>query len=125
MALSKEKKRNIAESSGVSFAHYGEERQIEATDEEAQIFEALREYVHGAEIDPDLLRFVRKSDNYATAVLKGWDLARFKYTARAKWISFPTVEVGPPKHRIEDPSQAVSFEDLLTESLATINKFNK
>lgn len=109
----------------IKFSNYGQERPVDCTDEEAQIFEALREYVHGAGIDPELLRFVRKSDNYVSAVLNDWDLARFKYTARAKWIAFPTVEVGPPKHRIEDPSQAVSFGDLLAESLAAINKFSK
>ena len=109
----------------IKFSNYGQERPVDCTDEEIRIFEALREYVHGVGLDPDQIRLVRKSDNYVSAVIGDWDLARFKYTQRAKWIACPTAEAGPPKHRIEDPSQAVSFEDLLTESLATISKFTK
>lgn len=107
----------------VKISHYGEERDLDCTDEEAQIFEELRDYIADAGLDPDELSLVRKSDNYVSAVYKDWDLARFKYTQRAKWISFPSVEVGSPKHRIEDPSEAVSFEDLLADSLAMIEKY--
>lgn len=101
----------------INFANYGQERDINATDEELKIFEALKELT-GRD-----LRLVRKSDSYVTAVLGEWDLARFKYTQRAKWVSFPTAEVGPPKHRITHPEEAVSFTDLIAESLAIIDKY--
>lgn len=104
----------------IKFANYGQERDIDATDEEVKIFDALREATGRED-----LRLVRKSDSYVTASLGDWDLARFKYTKRAKWIAFPTVEVGPPKHRIVHPDEAVSFTDLLTESLARIDKFSQ
>ena len=100
----------------IQFANYGQERDINATEEEIKIFELLKEAT-GRD-----LHLVRRSDSYVTAVFKGWDFARFKFTPRAKWIAFPTAEVGPPKHRIANPDEAVSFTDLIAESLAIIEK---
>ena len=100
----------------IQFANYGQERDVNATEEEIKIFEALKETT-GRD-----LSLVRRSDSYVTAALGEWDFARFKYTPRAKWIAFPTVEVGPPKHRISNPDEAVSFTYLITESLAIIEK---
>ncbi len=99
-------------------ANYGQEREINATDKEIKIFEALREAT-GRD-----LRLVRRSDNYVTAVLGEWDLARIKYTSRAKWISFPTVEAGATKHKITHPGEAVSFAELIADSLAHIDKYS-
>lgn len=104
----------------IEFTNYGQDRDINATDEEIKIFEALQATTGRAD-----LRLVRRSDSYVTAALGDWDLARFKYTPRAKWIAFPTVEVGPPKHRIAHPDEAVSFAELITESLAHIDKYNQ
>ena len=101
----------------IKFTNYGQERDVNATDEELKIFEALRE-VAGRD-----LRLVRKSDSHVTAVLGEWDLARFKFTQRAKWVSFPAVEVGPPKHKITRPEEAAGFADLIAESLAVIDKY--
>ena len=101
----------------IRFANYGQERDINANDDELKIFESLKDAT-GRE-----LRLIRKSDSYVTAALGEWDLARFKYTQRAKWISFPTAEVGPPKHKISRPEEAVSFMDLIAESLAVIDKY--
>ena len=98
-------------------ANYGQERDVNATDEELKIFEALKE-VTGRD-----LRLVRKSDSYVTAAIGEWDLARFKFTQRAKWVSFPTAEVGPPKHKITCPEEAANFADLITDSLAVIDKY--
>ena len=101
----------------IRFANYGQERDVNATDEELKIFEALKEATRRD------LRLVRKSDSYVTAVLGEWDLARFKYTQRAKWVAFPTAEVGPPKHKITHPEEAAGFADLIAESLAVIDKY--
>ena len=101
----------------VNFANYGQERDVNATSEELEIFEALKEAT-GRD-----LRLVRKSDSYVTAALGEWDLARFKFTQRAKWVSFPTAEVGPPKHKITHPEEAAGFADLIAESLAVIDKY--
>lgn len=101
----------------VKFANYGQERGLDATDGEIKIFETLINMT-----GLDRLKMVRKSDSYVTAIYRGWDLARFKYTQRAKWIAFPTVEVGPPKHRIVNPEDVTGFGELLTKSLEIIEK---
>jgi len=100
----------------IKFTNYGQRRDVNVTDEELKIFEALREAT-GRD-----LRLVRKSDSYVTAVLGEWDLARFKYTQRAKWVSFPAAEAGPPKHKIARPEEAAGFADLIADSLAVIDK---
>lgn len=104
----------------IKFANYGQERRINATDEEYEMFDMIKS-VTGL----DRVRMVRKSDNYVTAVYKGWDLARFKFTQRAKWISFPSIEVGSVKHRIQNVSEVTDFKDMFDESLETIHKFTK
>ena len=101
----------------IKFTDYGQMRDVNATDEELKIFEALKEAT-GRD-----LRLTRKSDSYVTAVLGEWDLARFKFTQRAKWVSFPAVEAGAPKHKITAPDDAVSFADLIAESLVVIDKY--
>lgn len=101
----------------ISFANYGQMRDVNATDEEIRIFELLKE---ATERELDL---VRRSDSYVTAALGEWDLARFKFTQRAKWVAFPAVETGAPKHKITTPEEAVSFADLIAESLAVIDKY--
>ena len=100
----------------MQFANYGQERDVNATAEEIKIFELLKESTGRN------LSLVRRSDSYVTAALGEWDFARFKFTTRAKWIAFPTAEVGPPKHKITNPDEAVSFTDLIAESLAIIEK---
>lgn len=104
----------------IQFSNYGQERERIATESEIRIFDLIRSMTNR-----DSLELVRKSDNYVSAVLGDWDLARFKYTPRAKWISFPTLEAGAPKHRITDPKDVAGFADLLTESLAHIDKYSK
>lgn len=104
----------------IQFSNYGQERERIATESEIEIFDLI-----GSMTNRDSLELVRKSDNYVSAVLGDWDLARFKYTPRAKWISFPTLEAGAPKHRITEPKDVASFADLLAESLAHIDKYSK
>ena len=71
---------------GIQFAHYGEERSIDATEEEQKIFEVI------LDMFPDeKIVMVRKSSNYVTAVCHGMDIARFKFTKKAKWIQLPYV----------------------------------
>ena len=100
----------------IKFANYGQEREVNATDEELKMFDVLKETTG---LD---LRLTRKSDSYVTAMYGDWDLARFKFTPRAKWIAFPIVEVGSVKHRITDPGAAAGFGDLLASSIEIIEK---
>lgn len=102
----------------VQFTNYGQERERIATESELEIFEILKELANVADLE-----LVRKSDNYVTAVLGEWDLARFKYTQRAKWILFPILERQKEKHKIADPDDVRQFGDLVSGSLAVINKY--
>lgn len=108
-----------AEKLGLRFAHYGEERDVNPTDEEAEIFDLIR-----STTGRDDIELVRKSNSYVSAVIGEWDIARFKYTDRAKWIMFPTVEAKAQKHYIDDPEEVYNFTDLLTESLAHIDEYS-
>lgn len=101
----------------VRFSHYGEERDVNATDGELQMFEIV------AELSGREPRLTRKSDSYVTAVLGEWDLARFKYSSRAKWIMFPVFERGGTKNRISCPEDVRGFADKIVESVAHIEKY--
>lgn len=103
----------------IQFSNYGQERERIATETEIEIFEIIRT-LSGRED----LQLVRKSDNYVSAVLGDWDLARFKYTPRAKWIMFPVIELGSAKNKISAPEDVRNFADLITESLAHIDKYS-
>ena len=103
----------------VQFSNYGQERERIATETEIEIFEIIRTLSCRED-----LQLVRKSDNYVSAVLGDWDLARFKYTPRAKWIIFPVIELGSTKNKISAPEDVRNFADLITESLAHIDKYS-
>ena len=103
----------------INFSNYGQERERIATESEIEIFNVLRSFVKN-----DDLELVRKSDNYVTAVIGDWDLARFKYTPRAKWIMFPLTENGMNKIKISEPSDVYNFAELAADSLAVITKYS-
>lgn len=92
------------------FAHYGEEREIDATDEE----KAIADYIMS--LCP-ISRFVRVSSSYVTVKCKDTDICRFKYTERAKWLHFPYYEDGKKKY-IESTHDVANFEDAIRESYA-------
>ena len=80
----------------IKFAHYGEVRDLNATDAESEIYQIIKSLLDDMGCNTDSLRFVRKSDSYVSAVMESsgeyglMDVARFKFTDRAKWI-----KVGP------------------------------
>ena len=100
----------------VQFANYGQERERIATESELEIIETIKELAN-----VDGLQLVRKSDNYVTAVYNEWDLARFKYTQRAKWILFPTLD--GTKHKINAPDDVRQFGEIVSAELEHINKY--
>ena len=100
------------------FQNYGQERDVNATEEEVKIFEQLTA-LPGCED----IRLVRKSDSYVSAVLGDWDLARFKYTLKAKWITFPTIESSKSKHQLESPENVADLADMVADSVAHIAKY--
>lgn len=101
----------------VKFGNYGQEREINATEDELKLFEILQS------ICPDL-RLTRKSDSYVTAVFGDWDIARFKFTQRAKWVSFPLVQPKSPKNYLESVEEVSMYADLVRESVSVALKFS-
>lgn len=99
----------------INFSNYGQERERIATESEIEIFEILRSLT-GA----DELQLVRKSDNYVSAVIGDWDLARFKYTQRAKWISFPLVPPGSKKYRFEQVEDVRNMSELVAQAYENV-----
>lgn len=99
-----------------NITHYGELRDVNANNEEVQIFNILLDMSEHLEI-------VRVSDNYLTARLGEWDVARFKFTQRAKWIYFPIFEKQSERHKIETPEDVRNYAELVENSAAHINKY--
>lgn len=69
------------------------------------------------------MKLARRSGNYVTAVLGDWDVARIKYTNRAKWIQFPVIDRGSTKHRIESVDDVRSMAEFVENSLSHIRKY--
>lgn len=104
---------------GFKMAHYGERRELECTDEEREIFDIINENVDKS------LQLVRKSDSYVTVLCGEWDLARVKFTERAKWILFPTVDRSDAKIYIESPEDVLKYMDKINESITHIEKYSR
>lgn len=100
----------------VKLAHYGEDRDLDCTEAEAEIFHIIRSRLDDMNYNTDCLKLVRKSDSYVSAVMDSgsdygqMDLARFKYTDRAKWI-----KVCPDFEKIElnDVEDVAKLSDAL------------
>lgn len=101
----------------LEFQNYGQERNLDATPEETEIFEIIKRIT-----EADDLQFVRKSDNYVTAAVGPYDVARFKFISRAKWIMFPPIEIGSTKHRIKSTKEVDGFQNELMKSLEHARK---
>lgn len=102
----------------ITFNNYGQERERIATESEIEIFNIIRDILNRNDLE-----LVRKSNNYVSVVLNDWDVARFKYTTRAKWINIPLVDVGSVKHKITNPDDVRVFENELIMALEHISKF--
>ena len=111
-------KKNKEIISGVSIANYGQERELNARPEE----EEIANRVLGMFPD-EKLRLVRKSNEYVTLKRGAWDIVRIKYTERAKWLMFPTIEAKKKKHYIEDVSEVEDYEASIRGSIETAKKF--
>ena len=67
---------------------------------------------------------VRKSSNYISVVKGDWDVARIKFTDKAKWINVCGVDIGKVKRRIEEPEDVRQFEDDLIKTYEYIMKYS-
>lgn len=102
----------------VKVANYGQEREINATPEEMQIANWILNRF------PDVrFRLVRKSNDYLTLKSGSWDIVRFKYTDRAKWLMFPTLEAKQVKHYIDGTEYVEDYVASIKDSLEIAKKF--
>ena len=104
--------------SEIKFANYGEEREINATPEELQIAEWIIN-----ECPDESMRLARVCDDYVTVKRGEWDIVRLKYTKRAKWLMFPTLEAKQVKHYIDDPDEVEDFEAAIKDSIEIAKKY--
>ena len=88
-------------------SNFGQERDLVCTEEEREIFDIIRSLCDDCNLDSEVLELVRKSDDYVSAVMRSqsgyglMDVARIKYTNRAKWIKicpeFDRVDLSDPE----------------------------
>ena len=103
----------------LEFSHYGEERSFDATEEELELFEELQGMTLYKRL-PAILELTAKSSSYLSAAVGEWDLARFKYTDRAKWIIIPLAEPKAKKHKISSVDDVHDFDDLIDVAVQRI-----
>lgn len=100
----------------LKISNYGQNRAVDCTDEEREIYDIIRSLLDDYNLESDVLRLVRKSDSYVSAVMESsgdygeMDLVRFKFTPRAKWIKF-----GPnfDKVALKDPEDVAGMTDAI------------
>lgn len=98
----------------IEFGHYGETRDVDATDEENQIYDNLLDVLKENGCETDLIQLVRRSSNYISAAIDEMDVARFKSTKRAKWILFPST--GYDKVKLESPDDVKRIPEMILDS---------
>lgn len=104
--------------------NYGQERDLICTEQEREIYDIIRSVCDDVNLESDYIKLIRRSDNYVSVVMpssKGYgdmDLARMKFTNRAKWIQlapeFNKVKITTP----EDVS-------VMAESVRNAYRFNE
>lgn len=102
----------------IQFSNYGQERDLNCTEEEFAIYDTISQAFPGKD-----LRLTRVSDNYVTIKLGDWDIVRLKYTDRAKWLMFPSVERKQQKHKIESVDECTDYSDQIRKSIEIARKY--
>ena len=108
----------------IEFNNYGQQRDLDCTEAERAIYGEILAIYELAGLDLSPLQLVRKSDKYVSAVMDSgsdfgaMDVARFKFTDRAKWIC-----IGPgfEKTKINSPDDVAD----MAEELVASYRFNE
>lgn len=108
----------------ITFNNYGQDRSLICTEEEREIFDIIRSVCDDDNLESDNIKLMRKSDNYVSVVMpssQGYgdmDLARIKFTNRAKWIqlapAFGKIKISSPEdvaEMAEDVRNAYRFNE--------------
>jgi len=108
----------------LKFSHYGECRELNCTDGEREIFEIIRSLIDDEGLDSSIVKLVRKSDSYVSVVMATsreddvLDIARIKYTPRARWIKTGTRFV---KYPIGKPNDVTEY----AQEIYKVYRFNE
>jgi len=95
----------------------GSERpDVDATEDELKVFEILQDMV-----SPYELKFKRTSDSYVVATLGTWHFARFKFSDRTAWISFPPLN-GKKKNELDEPEDVRDLARKIDAALVVIEE---
>lgn len=97
---------------------YGSERpDVDATDEELQVFEILQEMV-----SPHELELKRTADSYVVAMIGTQQIARIKYSDRTAWITFPMLSKN--KNELYDPEDVRDLERKVDASIVIYEEYH-
>ena len=72
--------------------NYGQLRDLNCTEDEIQVYNSILDTLSDSGVDVSCMVLVRKADDYVSACMRSsgdygdMDVARFKYTQRAKWV---------------------------------------
>lgn len=92
-----------------------ERPEVDATEEEFEIFEILQEMA-----SPHELELKRTSDSYVVATIGAWHFARFKFSDRTAWISFPPLSKN--KNELDEPEDVRDLERKIDAALVVIEE---
>lgn len=102
-------------------SNYGQERGVNATEKELEVFSIIVDVLNKSGHDASILELTRKASGYVTAVIRSdkygpLDICRFKYTDKASWIVLPYF--GTKKIYITSPDDVRQYaEELSTQFL--------
>lgn len=117
-------KEEVLSSVSVTMKGPGVERELVCTEEEREVYDYIEWIASMHGVDPDELRLARVSDTYLTVKYGEWDLARFKYTNKAKWIKFTAIERSDTRHGLEAPEDVQDLGELIVRSIDHIKKYS-
>lgn len=97
--------------------NYGQARDLVCTEQEREIYTRICDVIAESGLDAAVLKLVRKSDNYVSVVMESdkygsMDVARIKYTNRAKWIWTEATN----KVKIAAPEDVANYADALRDA---------
>ncbi len=108
----------------IEFSNYGQERDLNCTAKEMEVFDIIRNVCDDIGLDSEALQFVRKSSDYVSVVMESscgyglMDVARVKFTDRAKWI-----KIGPRFAKV--PLSCPDDVETMTDQIEAAYKFNE
>lgn len=110
---------------GLKVANYGQVRELNCNDDEQEAYDYVVSALSNAGLDTSCMKLVRKSNDYVSACMQSsqdgyglMDVARIKFTDRAKWIK---TGLGYKKTTINAPEDVL----YLAEDIVAVYRMNE